>query len=51
MSNYTSCPKCKVSPFNHFHEINVVNYLRKFFRLKSKCIICWDCKEIVGYEV
>lgn len=44
------CPKCGAWPFMPFLRGQVQSYWRKFFRRPYCCLICEQCKEIVGYE-
>ena len=44
------CPKCGVSPFDPFMRGQVQSAWRKFFNRPYCCVICYACKEIVGYE-
>jgi hypothetical protein len=43
------CPKCQ-SAFSPFLRGLIKSYWRGWFRMKSSCLICYACKEIVGYE-
>lgn len=43
------CPKCGEA-FEPFLRGLIKNYVRAFFWMKSSCVICRACKEIVGHE-
>lgn len=43
------CPQCS-NPFRAFMRGHVQSYWRRVFRLPYCCLICWQCKEVVGYE-
>jgi hypothetical protein len=45
-----ACPKCSATPFYPFMRGQVQSAWRRFFRKPYCCLICWNCKEIVGYE-
>mgnify|MGYP000962018131 CR=1 FL=1 len=54
-----ACPKCRATPFRPFMRGMVARSYRfsDLWRwilrkpaIPSSCLICWDCKEIVGYE-
>lgn len=50
---YSSCPKCKMSPFEPFLRGQVQRRKRSwiFQRKRPYCaIICSSCKEVVGWE-
>lgn len=47
------CPKCGSAPFESFLRGCVQRWPFKFlfwWPRKYCCVICWKCKEIVGYE-
>jgi hypothetical protein len=44
------CPRCGDAPFYPFMRGLVQNWWRKLFRRPYCCLICAECKEIVGYE-
>lgn len=47
------CPKCGATPFDPFMRGEVQRFRRSwwFGRKRDYCaLICWQCKEIVGYE-
>jgi len=44
------CPRCLTRPFRSFLRGQVHSYWRKFWRRPYCCLICSECKEIVGYE-
>lgn len=54
-----TCPKCAASPFRPFLrgmiQRGAIGMLWDLIRRKRNwraycALICWDCKEIVGYE-
>lgn len=47
---FEECLNCGDKPFKSFMRGQVINYWRKLFRLPCWCIICSECKEIVGHE-
>lgn len=56
---FDSCPNCYALPFDQFMRGQVQRgifgmmwaYLRGAPDWRHYCaVICWDCKEIVGYE-
>jgi hypothetical protein len=44
------CPRCGIQPFTPFLRGMVRNHWRAFWRRPEWCLICSQCKEIVGYE-
>jgi hypothetical protein len=49
-SPIVTCPKCGASPFRPFLRGQVQSWLRQIFFRPYCALICWTCKEIVGYE-
>ena len=47
--NFSSCPKCKTSPFKSFMR-GQIQREKYFFRKKYCAVICNTCKERVGWE-
>ena len=45
----TTCPRCK-KPFVPFMRGQVARFAWFGLRKKTLALICWACKEIVGYE-
>ena len=43
------CPRCG-AVFMCFLRGMVHNFWRKLFCLEYSCVICQNCKEVVGYE-
>lgn len=46
---FEKCPKC-LQTFEQFLRGLVCSYWRKWFGRRYSCVICRNCKEIVGYE-
>ena len=46
---FTFCPKCR-EPFEPFLRGQVARFDWFGLRKHIFCLICWACKEIVGYE-
>ncbi len=46
---FVVCPKCEEF-FEPFQRGLVRSFWRKIFGMKYCALICWQCKEIVGYE-
>lgn len=44
------CPKCGVIPFVPFIRGTVQSWWRKLIGQPYCCLICSECKDIVGYE-
>jgi hypothetical protein len=45
------CPDCGAYPFDCFMRGMVKSYWRAFWGRPCWCVICSQCKEIVGYEL
>jgi hypothetical protein len=53
LSPIECCPKCKATPFMPFLRGQVQRHPRRWLvgpRRPYCALICWECKEIVGYE-
>lgn len=48
--SYHRCPKCGHEPFESFMRGLVVRFDWFGLRKKTCTVICWNCKERVGYE-
>ncbi len=51
----TKCPLCGAEPFDPFMRGQVQRWPRPWWKFWGKtrpycALICWTCKEIVGYE-
>lgn len=47
---FDECPNCHARPFDPFMR-GMVQVFRWFgLRKRYCCVICYECKEIVGYE-
>lgn len=45
-----ACPRCSAAPFSPFLRGRVYSAWRWFFRRPSWALICWACKDVVGWE-
>lgn len=44
------CPKCGAQPFRAFLRGQVQSMWRDWLGLPYCCVICANCKKVVGYE-
>jgi len=49
-SSVDICPVCGADPFDHFLRGQVQSRWRRLFRRPYCAVICWSCKEVVGWE-